>query len=73
MVLNSTIDNGWSFRWVNNQSSQKMISFANLNLKLPSRKVLAGQILTTNSQTIKDKLLDAAQKDLFRVTICFDE
>ncbi len=50
-----------------------MISFANSNLKLPSRKVLAGQILTTNSQTIKDKLLDAVQKDLFRLMICFDE
>jgi len=49
-----------------------MISFANSNLKLPSRKVLAGQILTTNSQTIKDKLLDAVQKDLFGVMICFD-
>ncbi len=72
MILNSTIDNRWSFRWVDNQSSQKMISFANFNLKLPSLKVLADQILTTNSQTIKDKLIDATQKDLFRVTICFD-
>ena len=72
MILNSTIDNRWSFRWVDNQSSQKMISFANPSLKLPSHKVLADQILTTNSQTIKDKLLDIAQKDSFRVTICFD-
>lgn len=70
--MNSTIDNGWSFRWVDNQSSQKMIGFANPNLKLSSRKVLAGRILTTNSQTIKDKLLDAAQKDSFGVTVCFD-
>jgi len=28
LILNSTISNGWSFRWVENQSSQKMINFA---------------------------------------------
>ena len=72
LVLNSTINNGWSFRWVENQSSQKMINFANPGLKLPSRKVLAGRILNTNSETIKDVLIDIAQKDAFGVTVCFD-
>jgi len=70
--LNSTINNGWSFRWVENQSSQKMINFANPELKLPSRKVLAGRILNTNSENIKDALISTAQKDEFGVTVCFD-
>ncbi|CAB4382808.1 unnamed protein product [Rhizophagus irregularis] len=72
LVLNSTIDNGWSFRWVENQSSQKMINFANPGLKLPSRKVLAGRILNTNSEHIKKSLIDTAQKDELGVTVCFD-
>ncbi|GES95241.1 ribonuclease H-like domain-containing protein [Rhizophagus clarus] len=73
LVLNSTINNGWSFRWVKNQSSQKMIHFANPGLKLPSRKVLAGRILIANSENIKNALIDIAQKDVFGVTVCFDE
>ncbi|POG68908.1 hypothetical protein GLOIN_2v201639 [Rhizophagus irregularis DAOM 181602=DAOM 197198] len=72
LVLNSTIDNGWSFRWVENQSSQKMINFANPGLKLPSLKVLAGLILNTNSEHIKKSLIDTAQKDELGVTLCFD-
>lgn len=72
LVLNSTVDNGWSFRWVKNQSSQKMINFANPGLKLPNRKVLAGRILKSNSEHIKKSLIDTAQKDELGVTICFD-
>src|SRR6266496_6507935 len=72
LVLNFTINNGWSFRWVENQSSQKMINFANPGLKLPSRKVLAGRILSTNSEHIKKTLIDTAQKDELGVTVCFD-
>jgi len=49
-----------------------MINFANPELKLPSRKVLAGRILTINSEIIKSNLIDTAQKDSFGVTICFD-
>ncbi|CAB4430171.1 unnamed protein product [Rhizophagus irregularis] len=66
------LHNGWSFRWVKNQSSQKMINFANPGLKLPSRKVLAGRILNTNSEHIKKSLIDTAQKDELGVTVCFD-
>ena len=72
LVLNSTINNGWSFRWVENQSSQNMINFANPGLKLPSRKVLAGRILSSNSENVKNALIDTAQKDVFGVTVCFD-
>jgi len=72
LVLNSTVNNGWSFRWVENKSSQKMINFANPGLKLPSRKVLAGRILNTNSEHVKNSLIDIAQKDAFGVTVCFD-
>ena len=46
LILNSTIENGWS--------SQMMIKFANPGLKLPSRKVLAGHILANNSNKIKN-------------------
>ena len=72
LVLSSTINNGWSFRWVENKSSQKMINFANPGLKLPSRKVLAGRILSTSSENIKNSLINTAQKDVFGVTVCFD-
>jgi hypothetical protein len=72
LILNSTISNGWSFRWVKNQSSQKMINFANPGLKLPSRKILADRILKTNSEHIKKSLIDTAQKDELGVTVCFD-
>jgi hypothetical protein len=72
LVLNSTIDNGWSFRWVDKKSSQILFSFANPGLKLPSRKILAGRILTSNSDKIRNNLIDTAQKDLFGITIGFD-
>lgn len=49
-----------------------MLKFANTGLKLPSRKVLAGRILTSNSNKIKKTLTEIAQNDLFGVTICFD-
>src|SRR5688572_11957713 len=49
-----------------------MINFANLELKLLSRKVLAGRILNTNSENIKNALIDIAQKNTFGVTVCFD-
>ncbi|PKC73762.1 hypothetical protein RhiirA1_450816 [Rhizophagus irregularis] len=49
-----------------------MINFANPELKLPSRKVLAGCILNTNSEHIKKSLIDTAQKDELEVTACFD-
>ncbi|PKY39499.1 hypothetical protein RhiirA4_452699 [Rhizophagus irregularis] len=49
-----------------------MINFANPGLKLPSRKVLAGRILNTNSEHIKKSLIDTAQKDELGVTVCFD-
>nr|CAG8612558.1 9116_t:CDS:2 [Entrophospora candida] len=42
LVLNSTIDNGWSFRWVDKKSSQILFNFATAGLKLPSHKILAG-------------------------------
>ncbi|GET62806.1 hypothetical protein GLOIN_2v201639 [Rhizophagus irregularis DAOM 181602=DAOM 197198] len=45
-----------------------MINFANPELKLPSRKVLAGCILNTNSEHIKKSLIDTAQKDELEVT-----
>ncbi|CAB5377126.1 unnamed protein product [Rhizophagus irregularis] len=49
-----------------------MINFANPELKLPSRKVLAGCILNTNSEHIKKSLIDTTQKDELGVTVCFD-
>jgi hypothetical protein len=67
--LNSTIDNGWSFRWVDKKSSQILFSFANPGLKLPSHKILAGRILTSNFDKIRNSLIDTAQKDLFGITI----
>ena len=72
LLLNSTIDNGWSFKWVDKKSSQILFNFANPGLKLPSRKVLAGRILTSNSDKIRNSLIDIAQKDFFGVTIVFD-
>ncbi|CAH1769776.1 15650_t:CDS:2, partial [Entrophospora sp. SA101] len=48
LVLNSTIDNGWSFRWVDKKSNQILFSYANPGLKLPSCKILAGCILTSS-------------------------
>src|ERR1043165_4279403 len=72
LVLNSTVNNGWSFRWIENKSSQKMINFANPGLKLPSQKVLAGRILNINSEHVKNSLIDIAQKDAFGVIVCFD-
>ncbi|CAH1767936.1 7037_t:CDS:2 [Entrophospora sp. SA101] len=54
LVLNSTIGNGWSFRWVDKKSSQILFNFANPGLKLPSHKVLAGHILTSNSDKIRN-------------------
>nr|CAG8596430.1 2248_t:CDS:2 [Entrophospora candida] len=41
-------------------------------LKLPSHKVLAGHILTSNSDKIRNSLIDIAKKDFFGVTIGFD-
>src|SRR5436305_14448586 len=49
-----------------------MINFANPVLKLPSRKVLAGRILRSNSENIKNALIDTTQKDVLGVTVCFD-
>ncbi|CAB4374461.1 unnamed protein product [Rhizophagus irregularis] len=43
-----------------------------MELKLPSRKVLAGCILNTNSEHIKKSLIDTTQKDELGVTVCFD-
>ncbi|CAJ0646845.1 7608_t:CDS:2 [Entrophospora sp. SA101] len=48
LVLNSTIDNDWSFRWVDKKSSQILFNFASPGLRLPSCKILAGHILTTS-------------------------
>ncbi|CAJ0904196.1 11522_t:CDS:2 [Entrophospora sp. SA101] len=50
LVLNSTIDNDWSFRWVDKKSSQILFNFASPGLRLPSCKILAGHILTSNSK-----------------------
>jgi hypothetical protein len=41
-------------------------------LKLPSCKILAGCILTSNSDKIRNSLIDTALKDLFGITIGFD-
>ncbi|CAJ0840343.1 11923_t:CDS:2 [Entrophospora sp. SA101] len=55
LVLNSTIDNDWSFRWVDKKSSQILFNFASPGLRLPSCKILAGHILTTSqNQAARD-------------------
>ncbi|CAG8556103.1 5626_t:CDS:1, partial [Funneliformis caledonium] len=45
-----------------------MINFANPELKFPSCKVLVGCILSLNSETIKNALIDTTQKDVFGIT-----
>ncbi|CAJ0832331.1 10632_t:CDS:2 [Entrophospora sp. SA101] len=77
LVLNSTIDNGWSFRWVDKKSNQILFSYANPGLKLPSCKILAGCILTSNSDKIRIALMGGKnikkQEILGSVLITSDE
>ncbi|CAG8495029.1 11514_t:CDS:2, partial [Cetraspora pellucida] len=42
LVLNATIENGWSFNWVEKESSIAMLKFKNPNLVIPSRHTLGG-------------------------------
>ncbi|CAG8555328.1 15634_t:CDS:2 [Racocetra fulgida] len=71
-ILNITITNGWSFRWVEDKSVIAYYHWLNPHLKLPSRKQLAGRILKAASETNRFHIQNKARKDLYGVMIAFD-
>ncbi|CAG8673559.1 28798_t:CDS:2 [Gigaspora margarita] len=56
-ILNMTIENGWSFRWVKCKSVIAHYHWLNSNLILPNCKQLAGQILKTKAKEDSNGLI----------------
>ncbi|CAG8803965.1 21675_t:CDS:2, partial [Cetraspora pellucida] len=71
LVLNATIENGWSFNWVEKESSITMLKFKYPNLVIPSH-TLGGHILKDTIQELHSELITKATHDIVGVSLAFD-
>ncbi|CAG8527655.1 2793_t:CDS:2, partial [Gigaspora margarita] len=72
-ILNMTIENGWSFRWVKCKSVIAHYHWLNPNLILPNCKQLAGRILKEAADGMQNIIKTKAQEDSNSIMLVFDE
>lgn len=67
-----TVSNGFSFQWVDNETTREFFAFLNPNLKLPGRHSLSNRILLTEVSNLIKSQNEKLRNDKIGVTLAFD-
>ncbi|CAG8791821.1 42223_t:CDS:2 [Gigaspora margarita] len=72
LLLKATVSCGWAFSWIENPEVKALFEFLFPLVKLPSRKLLSGQILAEYAKNTTESIKETAQNETNGVTLAYD-